>query len=118
MNTKDRKIKYPKSERWRKTKKYLDARAVFLSRNKYCVICKKYSRHRKATVMDHIKPHRDESHLFWSEDNWQALCGFHHNQKTATEDGGMGNPQRSHDWPDIGQVDFNCGDIIEGKDIT
>jgi len=111
------KHKYPKSEKWRKRKKYLDARKKFLQTHKHCAICDRYARKEPATVMDHIRPHRDDADLFWGEDNWQALCKYHHDQKTATEDGALGNPERSHDWPDIGQMDIDCSDITDGKDI-
>ena len=117
MKNKKRTIKYPKSEKWRKTKKYLDARDAFLAENRVCVICDKYCRVEPSTIMDHIRPHRDDYDLFWGVDNWQALCEYHHNQKTATEDGGMGNPERSHDWPDIGQRDLDCRGIMDGKDL-
>ena len=111
------KHKYPKSEKWRKRKKYLNARKKFLQTYKHCAICERYARYKQATVMDHIRPHRDDADLFWSESNWQALCKYHHDQKTATEDGALGNTERSHDWPDIGQVDIDCSDITDGRDI-
>jgi 5-methylcytosine-specific restriction endonuclease McrA len=31
-----------------------------------------------ANVVDHIKPHRGDRHLFWDENNLQALCWNHH----------------------------------------
>ena len=110
-------MRYPNSDKWRKTKKYLDARIIFLSKNKYCEVCQRYARKKPATVLDHIRPHRDDPDLFWGVDNWQALCKYHHDQKTATEDGAMGNPERSHDWPDIGQGDLDYSKIPEGKDL-
>lgn len=41
---------------------------------------------KKATVVDHIKPHRGDKILFWDESNWQALCKQCHDRKTMTED--------------------------------
>ncbi len=114
---KSRNIKYPLSEKWRKTKRYLIARKAFLSENKMCVICARYAKIEPAIVLDHDRPHRDDPDLFWGVDNWQALCNYHHDQKTATEDGAMGNPERSHDWPDIGQGDIDYTNIIDGKDL-
>ena len=65
---------------WQKARKqYLDA-------NPLCVMCLKEGRYRKATVVDHIKPHRGDEKLFWDRSNWQALCKQHHDQKTLTED--------------------------------
>lgn len=43
-------------------------------------------RYVRATVVDHIKPHRGDQRLFWDEDNWQALCKECHDRKTLTED--------------------------------
>ena len=40
----------------------------------------------KATVVDHIVPHRGDPKLFWDTDNWQALCKQCHDHKTMTED--------------------------------
>jgi 5-methylcytosine-specific restriction protein A len=43
-------------------------------------------RYVKATVVDHIKPHRGDQTLFWDRSNWQALCKQHHDEKTGKED--------------------------------
>lgn len=45
----------------------------------------------RATVVDHVVPHRGSKRLFWDHNNWQALCTPHHNQKTDSRDGGFGN---------------------------
>lgn len=66
--------------RWRK------ARNTFLKANSLCVKCKELSKLRKATVVDHIKPHRGDKELFWDEANWQSLCKSCHDNKTMTED--------------------------------
>lgn len=62
------------SVRWRKS------RADFLSAFPYCVICGE-----KATVVDHIEPHRGNEQIFFNPDNWQPLCTAHHNAKTLRE---------------------------------
>ena len=31
-----------------------------------------------ATVVNHKVPHRGDQELFWSEENWEALCKRHH----------------------------------------
>jgi 5-methylcytosine-specific restriction protein A len=33
--------------------------------------------------------------LFWNRSNWQSLCHSCHSRKTASEDGGWGNPARN-----------------------
>lgn len=75
-----------KSTKWRK------ARVMFLDEHPLCVECRKEGRVSAATVVDHIQPHHGDYELFWSVDNWQALCATHHSSKTARRDGGYGNP--------------------------
>ena len=65
--------------RWQK------ARATYLSFNPTCARCGQ-----AASVVDHITPHKGNSELFWSTENWQALCKRCHDAKTAREDGGFG----------------------------
>lgn len=50
------------------------ARAAFLRRNPLCVVCGQ-----RASVVDHIIPHKGDSSLFWDKSNWQSLCQHHHN---------------------------------------
>jgi len=69
---------------------------LFLSRNPWCR--DPFKRHpdvvRAADVVDHIKPHRGDKVLFWSETNHQSLCTNCHNFKTATYDGGFGRERK------------------------
>jgi len=62
------------------------ARSRYLKAHPLCVRCKEESKLTKATVVDHVKPHRGDPILFWDEDNWQPLCKHHHDVKTMTED--------------------------------
>jgi len=63
--------------RWR------EARRLFLQRNPLCQQCLKRGKLTPAIVVDHIVPHRGDQHLFWDQDNWQALCKHCHDQKTG-----------------------------------
>lgn len=63
--------------RWQKESK------KFLEQNPYCVACLKRGKNVKATVVDHIVPHKGDMDLFWDRGNWQALCIYHHNVKTG-----------------------------------
>lgn len=74
--------------RWQK------ARATFLRRNPICVECLKAKIPTPAVIVDHIIPHKGDQDLFWDTSNWQPLCKLHHDQKTATEDGGFGRSKR------------------------
>ena len=66
--------------RWRRLSK------AFLLAHPLCVECAREGRYVKATVVDHIVPHRGDPVLFWDRGNWQALCHRHHSIKTRTQD--------------------------------
>ena len=66
--------------KWQKaSKKYLEAHPL-------CVKCMAEGEYTKATVVDHIIPHRGDQKLFWDLSNWQALCKKCHDTKTWTKD--------------------------------
>jgi 5-methylcytosine-specific restriction protein A len=58
--------------RWRK------ARAIYLQHHPLCVMCERDGRVTAGSVVDHIRPHKGDPALFWSEANWQTLCATHH----------------------------------------
>ena len=58
----------------------------FLQTHPLCVMCAAQGRYIKATVVDHIQPHRGDPVLFWDRANWQALCKPCHDRKTGRED--------------------------------
>ncbi|MCR5723478.1 MAG: HNH endonuclease, partial [Treponema sp.] len=62
------------SSRWRETSR------AFLRKYPYCFICGE-----RATVADHIQPHRGDPALFYDESNLQPLCWKHHSAKTLKE---------------------------------
>lgn len=70
--------------RWQK------ARLAYLREHPLCVQCHKEGRVVAASVVDHIIPHKGDKQLFWSKNNWQALCKHCHDVKTAKEDGRWG----------------------------
>lgn len=70
--------------KWRKS------RSDYLLRNPLCHDCLNNGLITAASVVDHIKPHRGNQHLFWDVTNWQPLCEACHNKKTSREDGGFG----------------------------
>lgn len=68
--------------KWQKfSKAYLQAHPL-------CVRCmgKKPPVYTKATVVDHVIPHRGDQKLFWDQSNLQALCKQCHDKKTRVED--------------------------------
>lgn len=54
-------------------KLWLKLRAKFLAKNKTCTFCGD-----KATVVDHIVPHKGNYSLFINDRNWQSLCKLCH----------------------------------------
>ena len=62
------------------------ARKQYLAAHPLCARCMADGRYVKATVVDHIVPHRGDKKLFWDRDNWQSLCRKCHDKKTWTED--------------------------------
>jgi len=56
----------------------------------WCVECAKEGTPALGKVTDHIRPHRGDPILFRDPSNHQTLCKWHHDRKTATEDGGFG----------------------------
>ena len=66
-------------------------RARFLKEHPLCVKCFSDGLITAANIVDHIKPHKGDTNLFWDESNYQSLCKPCHDMKTAKEDGGFGN---------------------------
>ncbi len=58
----------------------------FLQAHPLCEECMKHDKYTKATVVDHVVPHRGDERLFWDQSNWRALCKHCHDQKTRRED--------------------------------
>lgn len=68
------------------TSAWQKARQEYLNGHPLCVECAKRGVLTKATVVDHIHPHRGDPVLFWDRDNWQPLCKPCHDKKTGDED--------------------------------
>lgn len=76
--------------------KWQKARAQFLIEHPLCQCpeCQEGKvRLLKAEVVDHIIPHKGDEVLFWDRNNWQSMTKDCHDKKTASEDGGFGNPR-------------------------
>jgi len=81
------------NSRWEK------ARKTYLMRNPLCVMCQKEGRVTAATVVDHIRPHKGDSALFWDTDNWQSLCKPHHDRDKQREERGRFQAVDIDGWP-------------------
>lgn len=62
-----------------------DLRPAQLLEEPFCRDCAKQNLRTRATVVDHIVPHRGDRVLFEDRKNLQSLCTSHHNAKTARE---------------------------------
>ena len=71
---------------WRK------ARLEHLAEHPLCVDCSAEGRTVEATIVDHEQPHDGDEAKFWDRDNWRSRCKPCHDRKTASRDGGFGNP--------------------------
>lgn len=59
-----------------------------------CCRCKARGVTTPTECVDHIEPVTGpDDPRFWDPDNHQSLCLTCHSEKTATEDGGFGNPR-------------------------
>ena len=62
-----------------------DLRPAQLLREPFCRECAKRGVRTRATVVDHVEPHRGDWAKFIDPANHQSLCKHHHDQKTAKE---------------------------------
>ena len=60
-------------------------RPTQLLREPFCRMCAAEGHRTRATVADHIVPHRGDWALFSDPDNLQSVCKRHHDQKTMQE---------------------------------
>lgn len=77
------------------------ATATYLKNNPLCKMCKEQGHITQAVVVDHIKPHKGDSKLFWdTKNNWQSLCKLHHDSTKQKIENGKAIKQIGIDgWP-------------------
>lgn len=69
-----------------KTKWWLETRTEQLLKEPFCRTCAVSGKRVKATVADHIKPHRGNLRLFYDKTNLQSQCQSCHSKKTKEEE--------------------------------
>lgn len=70
-----------------------------LEREPWCVSCKRQGKTRRATVADHIIPHRDSPSLFW-RGKLQSMCASCHSRHKQREElHGFSDELGSDGWP-------------------
>ena len=70
---------------WYSTPTWQRLRAEHLLVEPFCRECARSGIRTRATIVDHIRPHRGDWRLFTDTTNYQSLCKFHHDQKTMRE---------------------------------
>ena len=80
------------------------ASKAYREQHPLCVHCSIMGHTAAAQCVDHITPHNGNQVLMWDVDNWQALCHWHHNQKTWRERMGY-----VIDWKQAPAVWYVCG---------
>ena len=73
-----------------------DLRPNQLLREPWCRECARRGIHTRATVVDHIQPHRGNWTRFIDRDNLQSLCKSCHDRKTALEMAAEKRQNRGH----------------------
>ena len=63
-----------------------ELRPAQLMREPFCRECAKRGYRVRATVVDHVQPHRGNWDLFVDPGNYQSLCKRCHDRKTAQEE--------------------------------
>lgn len=63
------------------SREWEEARKAFLAVHRHCRRCG-----RLAAVVDHIRPHKGDTALFWDRSNWQALCRSCHSGAKQREE--------------------------------
>lgn len=69
---------------WYRTDAWARIKALVLGREPWCREHARIGQQVKATVVDHITPHRGCADVFWDQQNWQPLCSSCHSRKTAS----------------------------------
>lgn len=69
--------------------KWPAARAGYLRKHPWCVVCQQLGQLVRATDVDHIVRWRDHPGGFWDTSNWRGCCSLHHKSKSGRETHGM-----------------------------
>lgn len=84
---------------WYRTPRWRQIKADQLLRQPYCRFCADMGRHTKATICDHVEPHRGDEAKFWSGP-FQSLCKTHHDAtKQRMERGRQVTTIGEDGWP-------------------
>ncbi|NCB52272.1 MAG: HNH endonuclease [Clostridia bacterium] len=89
-----REYKRPPWHAWYNDPRWDRLRDWQLARDPFCYYCAQKGIVTAATCVDHAEPHNGDWDKFMNPGNLRSSCKRCHDQKTAAEDGGFGNPKR------------------------
>lgn len=72
--------------RWYQSPEWRRLRSNQMQRDPWCAACAKHGRRTKATVADHITPHRGDRRLFFDARNLRSLCKSCHDGPKSQEE--------------------------------
>lgn len=79
----------PQAQEYRslyQTEEWKILRGLQLKREPYCRFCAEEGRQVRATVADHVEPHRGQHRLFFDPGRLQSLCKPHHDGRKQSEE--------------------------------
>lgn len=79
--------------------KWEKERKAYLAANPWCCKCAAHGIRTKATVVNHIIPHRMDLRLFWNRRNWEPVCAPCHNGATQSEEKRQGGGRWGYSIP-------------------
>ncbi len=86
-------------------------RARQLAREPWCAMCLAHGKQMRASVADHVVPHRGDAHLFW-QGRLQSLCmSCHSSVKSRIEINGYSTSIGDDGWPTDARHYANTGSM-------
>ncbi len=86
-------------------------RARQLAREPWCAMCLAQGKQMRASVADHVVPHRGDAQLFW-QGRLQSLCLTHHaSDKARIEINGYSTSIGDDGWPTDARHYANTGKV-------
>lgn len=83
-----------------KTKQWKAIRAKRFHKEPTCRMCRAQGIETPVFIVDHIKPHRGDTNLFFDFNNTQSLCKHHHDSaKQFQEKRGFSGQVGNDGWP-------------------
>src|SRR4029079_16234199 len=102
--------------KWYLTPAWRQIRARQLARQPSCVRCVAMGKQVRASVADHVVPHRGDAALFWDASNLQSLCmSCHSSDKAHIELHGYSTTVGSDGWPVDPKHYANTGRITKAS---